>query len=171
MFAIVSSVFSGVFASVSDICFKCFICLHMYVASVASGCFKSRLVVVSPSLPSVTSPRCLLLAFCCLASFSDYRGSAAGAGGRGAPAAQTRAHALPLCGQVKDIALLSYYCEQHKIRLPLVELFNSWLVEAASRHVLSLDAGRPRASISDRFDCSSFFFRHFGLFQLRSPSH
>ena len=32
-------VFSGVFASVSDSCFKCFICLQTYV-SVASKCFK-----------------------------------------------------------------------------------------------------------------------------------
>jgi hypothetical protein len=35
-------VFSYVFAIVSDTCFKCFICLQMYVASVASRCFKSR---------------------------------------------------------------------------------------------------------------------------------
>ena len=35
-------VFSGVFASVSDTCFKCFICLQTYVANVLSGCFKSR---------------------------------------------------------------------------------------------------------------------------------
>jgi hypothetical protein len=32
----------------------------MYVASVASGCFKSRLSVVSPSSPFAASPRCLL---------------------------------------------------------------------------------------------------------------
>jgi len=35
-------VFSGVFASISDACLKWFICLQMYVASVASECFKSR---------------------------------------------------------------------------------------------------------------------------------
>ena len=29
-------------ASVSDACLKCFICLLLYVASVASGCFKSK---------------------------------------------------------------------------------------------------------------------------------
>jgi hypothetical protein len=52
--------FSGVFASVLDAYFKCFICLHTYVASVASGCFKSRLIVVSPSS-----------LFCCLALVSS----------------------------------------------------------------------------------------------------
>jgi hypothetical protein len=31
------------FASVSDACFKCSICLHIYVASVVFGYFKSRL--------------------------------------------------------------------------------------------------------------------------------
>jgi hypothetical protein len=30
------------FANVSYICFKCFICLQTYVASVASICFKNR---------------------------------------------------------------------------------------------------------------------------------
>jgi hypothetical protein len=35
-------VFLGVFANISNSCFKCFICLHMYVASVVSECFKSR---------------------------------------------------------------------------------------------------------------------------------
>jgi len=34
--------FSGVFASVSDACFKCFICFQTYVAIVAYGCFKTR---------------------------------------------------------------------------------------------------------------------------------
>ena len=51
--------FLSVFANISDACFKCFICLQTYVAS-ASGCFKSRLGVVSRSL----------LAFDCLASVS-----------------------------------------------------------------------------------------------------
>jgi hypothetical protein len=37
--------FQGVFASVSDACFKYFICLRMYVARVVFGCFKSRSVV------------------------------------------------------------------------------------------------------------------------------
>ena len=34
--------FSGVFASVLDVCFNCFICLQTYVVNVLSGCFKSR---------------------------------------------------------------------------------------------------------------------------------
>jgi hypothetical protein len=38
MFAIVL----GVFVSVSDACFKCFICLLFYVVTVVPGCFKSR---------------------------------------------------------------------------------------------------------------------------------
>jgi hypothetical protein len=42
-------VFLGVFACVSDSCFKCFICLQTYVASVVSRCFKSRSGVASPS--------------------------------------------------------------------------------------------------------------------------
>ena len=33
-------VFLGVFESVPDSCFKCFICLQTYVASVAYECFK-----------------------------------------------------------------------------------------------------------------------------------
>jgi hypothetical protein len=33
-------VFSGVFASVSEACFKCFICLQTYVANISSECFK-----------------------------------------------------------------------------------------------------------------------------------
>jgi hypothetical protein len=32
----------GVFASVSDACFKCFIYLYTYVAHVSYGCFKNR---------------------------------------------------------------------------------------------------------------------------------
>jgi len=42
-------VFLGVFTSVSDSCFKCFICLQTYVPSVTSGCFKNRSGVASPS--------------------------------------------------------------------------------------------------------------------------
>ena len=53
--------FSDVFASVSDACFKCFICLQTYAASVASECFKSRSCVASPSSPSAALPRYLLL--------------------------------------------------------------------------------------------------------------
>ena len=36
------SMFLGIFASVLDICFKCFIDLLLYVATVAYVCFKSR---------------------------------------------------------------------------------------------------------------------------------
>jgi hypothetical protein len=54
----VSSVFLDVFASVSDTYFKCFICLHTYITSVASKYFKSRLSVAYPF-----SPQCLFLAF------------------------------------------------------------------------------------------------------------
>jgi hypothetical protein len=53
--------FLYVFASVSDACFKYFIYLQTYVASVASACFKSRPDVVSPSSFSATLPQCLLL--------------------------------------------------------------------------------------------------------------
>ena len=42
MFAMVFKCFSGVFASVSDACFKYFICLLLYVATVKSRYFKSR---------------------------------------------------------------------------------------------------------------------------------
>jgi hypothetical protein len=73
--------FSDVFASVSDIfhlslyvCCKCSICLHTYVASVTSRCLKNRLGIASPFSPSAVSPRCLLLVFCCLASFSGCGG-------------------------------------------------------------------------------------------------
>jgi hypothetical protein len=48
-------VFPGVFSSVSKACFKCFICLQMYVATVVFECFKSRSGVAS-----------FLLAFCCI---------------------------------------------------------------------------------------------------------
>jgi hypothetical protein len=37
-----SIVFRVFFASVLDTCFKCFICLLLYVAIIVSGCFKSR---------------------------------------------------------------------------------------------------------------------------------
>ena len=53
-------VFSGVFAIISDACFKCFICLWTYVASVASRCCQIRSSVASPSSLSAVSPRCLL---------------------------------------------------------------------------------------------------------------
>jgi hypothetical protein len=38
VFAMVSSVFQMFFISVLDACFKCFICLQMYVASTAFEC-------------------------------------------------------------------------------------------------------------------------------------
>jgi hypothetical protein len=42
MFVMVFKYFLDVFVSVSDACFKCFICLLLYVTTVVSGCFKSR---------------------------------------------------------------------------------------------------------------------------------
>jgi hypothetical protein len=60
-YVLVLQCFSCVFASVSDICFKCFICLQTYVVNVAFGCSKSRLCVASPSLLSAASSQCLLL--------------------------------------------------------------------------------------------------------------
>jgi hypothetical protein len=65
--------FSGVFVNVSDACFKCFICLQMYVASVVSGCFKSRSGVASPSLPSIVSPWCLVLLLLALVGQPNQR--------------------------------------------------------------------------------------------------
>ena len=41
MFAMVFKCFSGVFVSVSNAYFKCFICLLLYIATVISECFKS----------------------------------------------------------------------------------------------------------------------------------
>jgi hypothetical protein len=40
MFAMVFKLFSCVFTSVSETCFKYFICLQIYVTSVASECYK-----------------------------------------------------------------------------------------------------------------------------------
>ena len=42
MLAIVFKCFQTFSASVSDACFKCFICLLLYVPTIASGCFKCR---------------------------------------------------------------------------------------------------------------------------------
>jgi hypothetical protein len=47
-------VFLGVFTSVSDAYFKCFICLQASVANILSGCFKSRSGVAHVSMTSVT---------------------------------------------------------------------------------------------------------------------
>ena len=55
-FTMFSSVLQVFFVSVSDTCFKCFICLQTYVASVASGCLKTRSGVAFPSLPSNALP-------------------------------------------------------------------------------------------------------------------
>jgi hypothetical protein len=44
-FTMICNCFSSVFASVLNVCFKCFICLLLYVATVASRCFKGRLGV------------------------------------------------------------------------------------------------------------------------------
>ena len=96
--------FPDVFTSVLDACFKCFIYLQTYVASVVSGYFKSRSGVASPSSLSAASSWCLLLTFCRLASFLDCGGGTARAGEGGAPrpmdgthwgiAARTREHAI-----------------------------------------------------------------------------
>jgi hypothetical protein len=48
-------VFSGVFASVLDTCFKCFICLWIYVANVLSGYFKNRLDVAHVAMALAAS--------------------------------------------------------------------------------------------------------------------
>ena len=42
MFVIFLKCFLGVFVSVLDACFKCFICLQTYVINVLSGCFQNR---------------------------------------------------------------------------------------------------------------------------------
>jgi hypothetical protein len=42
IFAMIFKYFFRCFASVSNTCFKCFICLLLYIATVAFGCFKSR---------------------------------------------------------------------------------------------------------------------------------
>jgi hypothetical protein len=47
MSAMIFKCFSGVFVTVLDACFNYFICLQTYIASVASGCFKSRLGVAN----------------------------------------------------------------------------------------------------------------------------
>ena len=54
-FAMAFQVFSGVFASVSDACFKCFICLQMYVANVLFGSFRSRSSVAHVAVAPVAS--------------------------------------------------------------------------------------------------------------------
>jgi hypothetical protein len=41
-FEMAFQIFSSVFISVSDVCFKCFIHLQTYVINVLFGCFKSK---------------------------------------------------------------------------------------------------------------------------------
>jgi hypothetical protein len=58
-FAMVFNCFQVCFASVSDACFKCCICLKTYVASVASGYFKSRFGIPHVTMwPTCRSPCC-----------------------------------------------------------------------------------------------------------------
>jgi hypothetical protein len=52
-FAMTFHVFSAVFASVSNVCFKCFICLQTFIANISSGCFKSRSCVAHVAMASV----------------------------------------------------------------------------------------------------------------------
>jgi hypothetical protein len=52
--------FLCVFVNVSYACFKCFICLQMYVTSVVSRCFKTRSGVASLSSIFAALPWCLL---------------------------------------------------------------------------------------------------------------
>jgi hypothetical protein len=54
VFAMVFQVFSGIFTSVADTCFKGFICLHTYVANISSECFKSRSGVAHVAMMPVT---------------------------------------------------------------------------------------------------------------------
>jgi hypothetical protein len=42
-------------ASVSDLCFKCFICLQTYIVNVLSQCFKSRSGVAHVAMALVAS--------------------------------------------------------------------------------------------------------------------
>jgi hypothetical protein len=133
------------FLSVSDACFKYFIYLRTYIASVASGYLKSRSDVTSPSSPSAISPRCLFLAFYCLASFSDCGGGAGGwRRGRGR---ERRAHALPFYSAGRNRLPLD---SSWWVRIPLPLLVQAhvsshgWLVGAASEHAVG--AGRLGAS-------------------------
>jgi hypothetical protein len=92
--------FSGIFVSVLDACFKYFICLEAMLQVLYLDISKVDRVFASLSSLSTASPWCLI-AFCCLASFSDCgegaamdgergaamdgEGGALGAGGRDAP--------------------------------------------------------------------------------------
>jgi hypothetical protein len=107
------SCFFRCFYKCFDTCFKCFICIQMYVASVVSGCFKSRMGAASPSslfccLALVSSPRlllsCIFLRLRRGRSEGRRRGCAGGLRcGRGA------CYPLPLRGQVAvPISFLFY---------------------------------------------------------------
>ena len=53
--------FLGVFSSVSSACFKCFICLQTYVATIVFDISKADRVLHLYSSPSAASSRCVLL--------------------------------------------------------------------------------------------------------------
>ena len=103
-------VFSGVFACVADTCFKCFICLLLHVASVASGCLKSRLGVAHAmcvgSGRGASGPR----------AWSDGAGDVGGGAGQGHSLARCvgshRPTLVPRIGRPGAIA-------SPKIKLPL----------------------------------------------------
>jgi hypothetical protein len=56
-FQVFWQVFQTYVSSVSNTCFKCFICLHTYVANVLSGCFKNRSGVAVGHPPSTVGVR------------------------------------------------------------------------------------------------------------------
>ena len=98
----VSSVFSDVFGSVSNACLSVFICLHLYVASVAFEYFKSRSNVASEyfksrsgvaSLFSPSAPSCCVLSLPCVLPCILLRGGRMG--GRGGANKGWRHGALP----------------------------------------------------------------------------
>jgi hypothetical protein len=48
-------IFSSVFISVSDVCFKCFIYLQTYVTNILFGCFKNKSGVAAGDPPAVAT--------------------------------------------------------------------------------------------------------------------
>jgi hypothetical protein len=128
----------------------------MSVASVASVRFKSRSAVASPSSPSAASPWCLLLAFCCHASFSDCGGCVTEAGEWRCRCEHTLSPSL-LRGKGRDTVSSFCYREQHEIRLPLLgpTPVNSWWNRlTVGWWELRPDASwAPGASISDLIAC------------------
>jgi hypothetical protein len=89
--AMVFKCFMCFFASVSDACFKHFICLQTYVASVVSECFKSKSVLYLP--PRLLLPRLVVSS----SPSAALHPSQAAEGACHGMTAQTRAHALPFC--------------------------------------------------------------------------